>query len=299
MLKRIVLFALVNIGVLLTINVVLQLLGVNRYLTAGGINYQNLMVFCLLYGMGGAFISLLLSKKIVRWTMNLHLIDAQNAGGVEGQLVATVHRLAAAAGLERMPEVAIYESPELNAFATGPSRNNSLVAVSSGMLQRMDRREVEAVLGHEVSHIANGDMVTMTLIQGVVNAFVIFFAKVAAWGIAQAMQRNDDEHSPSFFLVFAIEMVLQVVFGLLGTIVVCWFSRQREFRADSGAARLVGAASMIGALQRLGSVQVESPFERGQETVAALKINGTKGFLALLSTHPSLEERIARLGRSY
>ncbi len=294
MLKRFGLFALVNIGVLLTINIIMQVLGLNHTLTSAGINYQALMVFCLLYGMGGAFVSLLLSKKIAKWTMGLQLVEPSRASGPERQLLDAVYRLARQAQLGEMPEVAIYPSPELNAFATGPSRSNSLVAVSTGLLERMDSREVEAVLAHEVSHIANGDMVTMTLLQGVINAFVIFFAKVVAWLAAQAMQRDDDE-GPSFMLMFMLEMALQVVFGLLGSLVVAWFSRQREFRADAGAARLVGSAGMIAALQRLGSSAVVDPPQRAGDAVAAFKIAGSGGFLALLSTHPPLSERINRL----
>jgi heat shock protein HtpX len=191
-----------------------------------------------------------------------------------------------------MPEVGIYESPEVNAFATGPSRNNSLVAVSSGLLRGMNRDEVEGVLGHEIAHIANGDMVTMTLVQGVINAFVIFFAKAAAWAIANFMRGNNDE-GPSFMVAFGIEMVLHIIFGFVGMIIVAWFSRYREFRADQGGAKLAGTGKMVAALERLKSTT--DLVDNRQESIAAFKISGKGGFMALFSTHPPLEQRIARL----
>ena len=293
---RIGLFALVNLGVMLTLMMVLNLLGVRNYLTPFGINYESLMIFCLVYGMGGAFISLLISKKMAKWTMGLKVIDPRTASGVEKRLWSSVDQLARGARLPKTPEVALYQSPEVNAFATGPSKGNALVAVSTGLLQRMDEQEVEGVLAHEVSHIANGDMVTMTLVQGVINAFVMFFAKAVAWAIANAMRGDDEESTPSFFVVFAIEMVLYVVFGLLGSLVVSWFSRYREFRADAGAASLAGSTKIIAALEKLKSA-MHIHDERG-EAIASLKISsGKKSFLDLLSTHPPLEERISRLQR--
>lgn len=293
---RIGLFALVNLGVMLTLMMVLNLLGVRNYLTPFGINYESLMIFCLVYGMGGAFISLLISKKMAKWTMGLKVIDPRTASGVEKRLWSSVDQLARGARLPKTPEVALYQSPEVNAFATGPSKGNALVAVSTGLLQQMDEQEVEGVLAHEVSHIANGDMVTMTLVQGVINAFVMFFAKAVAWAIANTMRGDDEESTPSFFVVFAIEMVLYVVFGLLGSLVVSWFSRYREFRADAGAAGLAGSTKIIAALEKLKSA-MHIHDERG-EAIASLKISsGKKSFLDLLSTHPPLEERISRLQR--
>lgn len=295
MLKRFGLLALVNIAVMVTISVILRLLGVGHYLTAQGINYESLMIFCLFWGMGGAFISLMLSKIMAKWTMGLQMIDANSSDMSARRIMQTVHRLAQQANLPKMPDVAIFDSPEVNAFATGPSRSNSLVAVSTGLLNHMDLHEVDAVLAHEVSHIANGDMVTMTLIQGVINAFVLFFAKAIAWAAAQAMRSNDEEN-PSYFVAFAIEIVLQIAFGILGSIVVNWFSRMREFRADSGAAKLVGPSSMISALNRLkAAMSINEQVPNTNEAIASFKISGKKSFSDLFSTHPSLDSRIERL----
>lgn len=293
MLRRFGVFFLVNMAVMLTISFLTGILGLNRYLTAQGIDYQMLFWFCLVWGMGGSFISLLLSKVIAKWSMGLQILDKNNRDPEAAWLYQTVQRLSRSARLPAMPEVAIYNSPDVNAFATGPSKGNSLVAVSTGLLQSMNRDEAEAVLAHEVSHIANGDMVTMTLIQGVINAFVMFFAKIVAWAAANAL-RGDNENKPSYMLAWLIEMVLYIVFGLLGSIVVNWFSRQREFRADAGAARLAGAGKMISALKRL-KVAVELP-QDGKDQLACMKISGKKASLsALFSTHPSLDERIRRL----
>lgn len=294
MIKRFGLFVLVNIAVMVTISIVMKLLGVGPYLTARGINYESLMIYCLLWGMGGSFISLGLSKVMAKWAMGLKPIVPTSMSGDERFVYDTVSHLARREHL-RMPEVALYHSPEVNAFATGPSRNNSLVAVSTGLLANMSREEVEAVLAHEVSHISNGDMVTMTLVQGVINAFVLFFSKVVAWGVAQAMRSNDEEH-PSFFLAFAVEIVMQIVFGLLGSVVVNWFSRLREFRADAGAARLVGAPKMIAALKRLQAASgISEPEGEQARALASFKIAGKKSFSDLFSTHPSLEARIQQL----
>ena len=299
MIKRIGLFLMVNIAVMVMLNVILRVLGLGHYLTATGINYPSLMVFCLVWGMGGAFISLMLSKFLAKRTMGLRILDPESLNSDERRLVGTVHRLAQSAGLEKMPEVGVYSSPEVNAFATGPSRNNSLVAVSTGLLSTMTTQEVDGVLGHEVSHIANGDMVTMTLVQGVMNAFVLFFAKAIAWAAASAMSRGDQDSGPSWGVAFLIEMVLQVVFGLLAAIVVAWFSRYREFRADAGAAELTGSQSMIRALTRLQQVSGIETSDPRQEALSNFKISGGKSsFLALLSSHPPLDERIAALQRA-
>ncbi len=291
-LKRLFLFGAVNFAIMIMLMFVLNLLGVNHYLTAQGIDYTSLMIFSLVWGMGGSFISLLLSKTIAKMSMRVQIIDPNTSDSRLASLVNSVHNLARGAGLSKMPEVGIYESPEVNAFATGPSKRNSLVAVSTGLLNRLDKGEVDGVLGHEVAHIANGDMVTMTLVQGVINAFVIFFAKIVAWTIANFL-RGDEEEGPSFFAAFAIEMVLHVVFGLIGMIIVSWFSRFREFRADKGGAQLAGRGNMIAALEKLKST-VDLVDDR-QEAVAAFKISGKSKFMALFSTHPPLDQRIARL----
>ncbi len=296
MVKRIFLFVLTNILVLVSVSIVLSLLGVNHYLTATGIDYRALMVFCLVWGVVGSGISLLLSKFMAKTMMKVQIIDEK---GQYGDLVRKVHTLARQAGLSKMPEVGIYQSPEVNAFATGPSKNNSLVAVSSGLLQQMDADEVEGVLAHEIAHVANGDMVTMALIQGVVNAFVMFFARIAAFAISQAMQgdRDDDRPVQAGFMYHIIVMVCEVLFSFLGMFVVAYFSRIREFRADKGGAQYAGKQKMIAALKRLQ--QKFEMVDDSQENFKAMKISSRKGFMSFLSTHPSLEDRIARLERSY
>lgn len=291
MLRRILLFIATNFLVMLTISLVINLLGIRPYLEVNGINYQSLMAFCAIWGMGGAFISLLMSKFMAKTFMGVQLItpDTRDPNAIE--LLRMVHGLAQAANLPSMPEVGIYQSPEVNAFATGPSRSNSLVAVSTGLLNRMNRAELEGVLGHEIAHIANGDMVTMTLIQGVINAFVMFFARAAAWAVTNLM-RGDDERSPSYFVQHMLVMVFDILFGILGSIVVLYFSRAREYRADRGGAAIAGRDKMIRALEALrGS-------HPGQESggFATLKISGKPGGLMnLFMTHPSLEDRIQRL----
>ncbi|MBL7714357.1 MAG: protease HtpX [Bdellovibrionales bacterium] len=297
--KRIFLFLAVNVLVMLTISLALNLLGVRPYLTAYGIQYDQLMIFCLVWGMGGAFISLLLSKVIAKWTMGLEIISPNTRDSDAQELLETVHQLAKAAGLPKMPEVGIYDSPEVNAFATGPSRSSSLVAVSTGLLQRMSREERDGVLGHEVAHIANGDMVTMTLVQGVVNAFVMFFSRVLAFAVSQALRSNrdsDSERSSSVGgpIYHIIQFVFEIVFMIAGSMLVAWFSRWREFRADAGGAKLAGREAMIKALEKLRkTIEIEDP--NPQPSVQTLKISGRGGFLALFSSHPPLELRIERL----
>lgn len=292
MFKRIALFMIVNFLIIITISFVTRILGFDAWITKSGLNYNALIGFCVVWGMAGSFISLLLSKTIAKWTMGVVEIDGR---GQFGYIYEMVRRLSQRAGIP-MPEVGVYDSPEVNAFATGPSKSNSLVAVSTGLLQRMDQQELEGVLAHEVSHIANGDMVTMTLIQGVVNAFVLFFSRIIGYAAAMALGRGDDENrSPSFFIQFIVTWILEILFGILGMLVVSYFSRYREFRADAGGAKLAGKASMIAALENLrrymGTLEEE---ERG-ESLATLKISSNKSFLALFSTHPPLEERIAAL----
>jgi heat shock protein HtpX len=296
--KRIFLFMLTNVLILVTISFVLSLLGVTGYQgmrPEGGfyIDYGSLAIFCLVWGFGGAFISLLLSKTMAKWMMGVRIIDPRSADATEQFLVQTVHRLARAAGINKMPEVGIYNSPEVNAFATGPTKNKALVAVSAGLLHRMNKDEVEGVLGHEVAHIANGDMVTMTLLQGIVNAFVMFFARVIAFAISQALTRGEDDR-PNPMIQFALVIVLEIAFSFLGMLVVAYFSRAREFRADIGGARLAGRPKMVNALRALQSNVMA--VDNSQPAVAALKISGKQGgLMALLASHPPLEERIKRL----
>jgi heat shock protein HtpX len=280
--KRILLFVGTNLAIMVTLSIVLSVLGIDGY---GGL--QGQMLFALVWGMGGAFISLQMSRFIAKQAMGVQLVDGRTGHADADWLYATVRQLTDRAGLP-MPEVGIYESPEVNAFATGPSKSRSLVAVSSGLLRGMQRDEVEGVLAHEVSHIGNGDMVTMTLIQGVVNAFVIFFARVIA-----SLLRSAVDERMSGVVYFMTVIVLQIVLGLLGSVVVAWFSRAREFRADSGAATLAGRGKMIAALQRLQ--QNTKMVEAGHPALATLKISGARNWMAVLSTHPPLEARIAAL----
>jgi len=295
--KRIFLLVAVNILVMVTITVILGLLRVQQYFPRGGL--PELAVICLVWGFTGAFISLALSRLMAKWMMGVQVIPAETGDPGLRQLVETVHGLARAAGLPKLPEVGIYESDEVNAFATGPTRSRALVAVSTGLLRRMGSAEVEGVLGHEITHVANGDMVTMTLIQGVINAFVLFLSRVLAFVIGQAMRSRDDRDSGGGALQYLLVIVFQIVFSILGSIVVCWFSRWREFRADAGGARLAGRSNMINALralQRLHEPEVAAAEAQQHQAFQALKISGPRsGFLALFASHPPLEERIARL----
>jgi heat shock protein HtpX len=296
MFKRFFLFILTNILVLVSVSIVLSILGVNHYLTAAGIDYTALMIFCLVWGFVGSGISLMLSKFMAKRMMGVKIVDDR---GAYGDLVRKVHLLARSAGIEKMPEVGVYESPEVNAFATGPSKNNSLVAVSTGLLNQMNAEEVEGVLAHEVAHIANGDMVTMALVQGVVNAFVMFFARIAAYALNQALagDREDDRPVSSGFTYHITVMVFEIFFSFLGMFVVAYFSRVREFRADKGGAQFAGKQKMVAALRRL---QQKVDFvDDSQAALKTLKISSKKGFMNFLSTHPSLEDRIAALERSH
>lgn len=289
--KRIALFLLTNIAILVVLSVILQLFGVNSLLQANGVDldYRALLIFAGVFGMGGSLLSLALSKFMAKRMTGARVIE-RPSNATENWLVATVTRQARQAGIG-MPEVAIYDSPDMNAFATGMSRNRALVAVSTGLLQQMSADEAEAVIGHEVTHIANGDMVTLSLIQGVVNTFVFFCAHVIGHIVDRAVLRNERGHGIGYFLtVLFAEMVL----GVLASLIVFWFSRRREFSADAGGARLAGREKMIGALRRLQAGQIET---RLPDQIRALGVSGTRaaGFKRWFMTHPPLAARIAAL----
>ena len=285
--KRIVLFVLTNLAIVLVLGVMASVLGLNRFITANGLDFTTLLGFSLLIGFGGAFISLLISKPVAKWSTGAQVID-RPSNQDEAWLVQTVQRLASQADIG-MPEVAIYEGAA-NAFATGAFRNNALVAVSTGLLQSMTHEEVEAVLAHEVAHIANGDMVTMTLIQGVMNTFVVFLSRVIGYAVDTFMRRGDTQSSGPGIGYFVTTIVMDILLGFVAAIVVAWFSRQREFRADAGAAQLMGRRQpMINALARLGGLEAGAL----PKSVAALGIAGGLG--SLFATHPPIEQRIAAL----
>lgn len=292
MVKRIFLFIATNILVLLTISIAWQIISSFLNLDPAVMGmYPVLMVWALVWGMGGAFISLWLSKFMAKLFMRVQIIDPNTTDSNLRTLIEMVHNLSRAARLPKMPEVGIYESPEVNAFATGPSKNNALVAVSTGLLQRMNREQVEGVIGHEIAHVANGDMVTMTLIQGIVNAFVLFFSRIVASIVGSQVESKN-----RYIVEFALSIVLQIIFGILGALIVNYFSRQREFRADLGSAKTAGREKMISALRALGSTT--DLINTEEKAFSSLKISGRQNWTALLSTHPSLEERIERLQKA-
>lgn len=297
--KRTLLFIGVNILVVLTLSIVASLLGIPRYMGAAGLDFGALIGFCLLWGFGGALISLAISRIMAKFAMGVKVIDPNTQDPQLRELVNTVHRLARSSQLPKMPEVGVYDSPEVNAFATGPTKSRSLVAVSTGLLRSMDKRSVEGVLAHEVAHIANGDMVTMTLLQGVVNAFAMFLARIIAFAIDSFLRdRNEGGQGLGQMAHILVVWVMEFVFMLLGSIVVMWFSRWREFRADAGGARLAGRESMVSALRSLQTVTSRAlQPDTGDDALASLKISGRpKGGVArLFMSHPPLEERIARL----
>ena len=287
--KRIFLFIVTNIAVVLTLTIVLRILGVDRYFGPGGLNIGALAAFSLVWGMTGAIISLLISRAMAKWSTGMVIVDGHTGDPRADRVYSMIAGLTQKAGLP-MPEVGIYDSPEVNAFATGPSRSRALVAVSTGLLSSMNDDQVEGVLGHEVTHIANGDMVTMTLLQGIINAFVIFFSRLIAYVIAnRGDSRERGSSGGSFFVVIA----LQIVLGILGSLITAWFSRQREFRADKGGAMLAGRERMIGALRRLAAN--EDAVDTRNQALATLKINGARSWMVFFHTHPPLEVRIAAL----
>jgi heat shock protein HtpX len=287
--KRVFLFLATNMAIVLVLSVTMRLLGVEPYLNANGLNLQSLLIFAAIMGFGGAFISLAISKWTAKMSVGAQVITDPRTQE-ELWLVQTVARQAQAAGI-KMPEVAIFDSPDVNAFATGMTKNSSLVAVSTGLLRGMTREEAEAVLGHEVAHAANGDMVTMALIQGVVNTFVMFLSRVIGHTVDRVVFKNENGHGPAFFVTM---IVAELVLGILASIIVMWFSRQREFRADRGGASLAGRQAMINALKRLQAQHDPQPLP---DKMAAFGISGGKagGFKRLFMTHPPLEERIAAL----
>ncbi|POR09267.1 MULTISPECIES: protease HtpX [Diaphorobacter] len=288
--KRIALFLLTNVAVVVVLGIVASLLGVNRYLTANGLNLGALLGFAFIMGFGGAIISLLMSKPIAKMSMGVTIINTPR-NGEEAWIVETVRAFSEKAGIQ-MPEVGIYEG-EPNAFATGAFKNSALVAVSTGLLQGMTREEVEAVIGHEVAHVANGDMVTMALIQGVMNTFVVFLSRVIGYAVDSFLRRNDENSSGPGIGYMITTIVLDIVLGFLAAIIVAWFSRQREFRADAGAAQLMGRKQpMINALRRLGGMRPGAM----PPSLQAMGITGNIG--KLFSSHPPIEERVAALQNS-
>jgi len=288
--KRIFLFLATNMAIVLVLSVTMRLLGVEPYLNANGLNLGSLLIFAAVMGFGGSFISLAISKWSAKKAMGVQVIEAPS-NSTEFWLVETVRKYSAEAGI-KMPEVGIFDTPEVNAFATGMTKNSSLVAVSSGLLRQMSKSEAEAVIGHEIAHIANGDMVTLALIQGVVNTFVMFLSRVIGHVVDRVVFKTENGHGPAFFVTM---IVAELVLGVLASIIVMYFSRQREFRADRGGAGLAGRSNMIAALQRLNSLH-PAPLP---EKLAAFGISGggAGGIKRLFMTHPPLEERIEALRR--
>ena len=286
--KRILLFLATNMAIVLVLSVTMRVLGVEPYLTAQGLNLTSLLIFAAVMGFGGSLISLAISKWMAKKSMGVRVIETPS-NSQEFWLVETVKKYAADAGIG-MPEVGIFDTPEANAFATGMNKNNALVAVSSGLLQHMSKGEAEAVIGHEIAHVANGDMVTLALIQGVVNTFVMFLSRVIGYAVDKLVFKTERGTGPAFFVTM---IIAELVLGVLASIIVMWFSRKREFRADRGGASLAGKQNMIGALERLASLH-PAPLP---EKMAAFGISGSgaSGLKRLFMTHPPLEERIAAL----
>ncbi|NGX33707.1 MAG: Protease HtpX [Candidatus Anoxychlamydiales bacterium] len=291
--KRIFLFILINLLVVLTITTLLNIFNLRPYLTAHGLDINSLAIFCLLWGFTGAFISLLLSKKIAKWAMRVEIIDESTTNDNLKFVFDSVKKIANEADLEYMPEVGVYSSNEVNAFATGPSKKRSLIALSSGLINKMPKDEIEAIIGHEISHITNGDMITMTLLQGVVNAFVMFLARILAFAISSSNKRNRSSYTGSYFFVY----IFEIIFMILGSFVLAFYSRKREFRADENSARLLGKEKMIKALQSLKSFYDIKDLKKEKLAIQSLKIsnNSKRGLLNLFSTHPPLDDRIEKL----
>ena len=285
--KRFLLFVLVNLVVTVTLVAVATVLGVRPYLTRYGIDYVHLAYFCLIWGMGGAVISLMLSRKFAVWGMGVKVIDAKRADARERDLMHLVHGIAKRAGMRHMPQVGIFPSNQVNAFATGPSQKKSLVAVSAGLLSTMESGEIEAIIGHEITHITNGDMITMTLLQGVINAFAMFAARI----LAIALGNRNRSRRPNYMLVYLFE----IVFMILGSIVTCWFSRRREYRADAGGAHLSSTSKMIDALRHLDRIHNPEKSDIPESMAALMAKPIRKNSLSLFRTHPPLADRIRAL----
>ncbi len=300
--KRVFLFIAINALVLITISMLTSALGIRPYLGQIGIDYESLLVFCLAWGFGGAFISLAISRMMAKWMMGVQMISPGSRAPHLREIYQMVETYSKKAGLPVTPEVGIYESPEMNAFATGPTRRHALVAVSTGLIEKMDSRSISGVIAHEVAHIANGDMVTMTLLQGVVNAFVMFLARVVAQIISGSISRNNHSSSgiASTGIYFVIVIVLEMVFMILGSIIVAGFSRFREFRADAGGASLAGKTAMISALTSLKREYLKVVGTEKRSGVQFLMISGKSNLLfRLFATHPPLEKRIQKLTQGY
>lgn len=298
MFKRVALFLITNMFVIITISIVMHLLGFDSYMTANGIDYKTLAFFCAIWGTAGAFISLFMSKWVAKTSMGVKVINPPTATGDAKRLLDVVYQLAHKTGLENMPEVGVYDSPELNAFATGPSKNSALVAVSSGLLESMDSAQVTAVLGHEISHVRNGDMVTLTLITGIVNAFALFLSRIIAYTLTMTSARNDNQPSGGSMMMYsALALLFSTLFTFLGSMVVAAFSRWREYRADRGGATLVGKDAMISALQAL-KANTEIVDNRAP-SLSTLKISAQRGrWTSLFASHPPIDKRIERLQQS-
>ncbi|OUR94131.1 zinc metalloprotease HtpX [Halobacteriovorax marinus] len=291
---RVILFIATNLLVLVMMNIIMSVFNIAPYLQGTGLNYQSLLIFCLLWGSAGSLISLMMSKFMAKRFMGVQVVELN---GQYGSLVRTVHTLAKKANLTKMPEVGVYQSDEINAFATGPSRNSSLVAVSSGLLNRMSEDEVEGVLAHEIAHVANGDMITMALVQGVVNAFVMFFSRIVAFAIDNALRDEEGRGGLGGFARFGVVILLDIVFGILAAPLTAWFSRWREFRADAGGAQLSSKHKMISALQALQK-NLDFAEEKGaSESLACMKISSNRGVAFLFRSHPPLEKRIEALSQ--
>lgn len=295
-LKRVFLFLVINFLVLTTISIILNLLHIRPYFEAYGLNLRSLLIFCLIWGMVGALISLALSRKMAKWMLGVEVIREDTRNAEMRSLLSMVKSLSDEAGLP-MPEVGIYHSPEVNAFATGPTKKRSLVAVSSGLLQKMKENEIKGVLGHEISHIANGDMVTMTLLQGIINAFVMFLARVLAYVVSGFGKNQERNSNSSYFSYMLLVYLFEIVFMILGSLVIAAYSRHREFKADLGGAQLAGKEKMISALQALKALHEIRDPRAEKSSLQAFKISTPKkgGFLSLFATHPPIEDRIEKL----
>lgn len=294
MFKRVALFILTNIAIMVVVSIILSIFNVDPYLSQHGLDYKALLIFSAIFGFAGSFVSLAMSKFMAKHAYGVQIIE-QPTTAEQQFLVRTVQSLARKVGI-KTPEIGIYDSPDPNAFATGWNRNNALVAVSTGLLHGMNEDELTGVLGHEISHVANGDMVTLALIQGIVNTFVIFFARIAAFVVAQFLSRGEDNEGMSMIAYYITAIIFQIIFGILASVVVMWFSRWREFHADSGSAKLTSKQQMIAALQRLKQYS-EAPEDNRSPALSAFMINRHSKLLKLFSSHPPIEERIAALTR--